>query len=392
MRILMVLTQPLDPTTGGVQMSTVKMARMLSGQGDEVAVYSFARSGHADTRHAKLFTAPEAGNLGNRANHSALAGCLQDYSPDVVINQMAYEHVITDTLEAHSTAARIGVLRNTLFSVRNNLNRYADSLLPARLGKFVKNPIGRFGLLLLHKRRHARDLRRILKSYDRFVMFAKPNLAELAYFVNDYDRRKVALIPNSIPSVAAEVPTKQKRILWLARVSEHQKRADLILPLWRRINSELTDWRMDVVGDGLMLDVLRSQAVEEGLTGIQFHGRQPSQPFLEKASIFVMTSDFEGFANTLIEAQSQGAVPVAFDTFPMLRWIVNDGRDAVVVPKDDVDGMATVVTDLAKTEDRRYELARGALVNAERFTESTVAGLWGQLVEEVVGAREKSRK
>jgi len=387
MRILMVLIQPLDPTTGGVQMSTVKMARMLAGQGYEVAVYSFARSGHVDTPHATLFSAPEDGNLDNPANLGALTECLREYAPDVVINQMAYEHVITDALEAHSAAVRIGVLRNTLFSVRDNLNRYADSILPPRLAKLVKNPIGRFGLLFLHKCRHRRDLRRILKSYDRFVMYAEPNLAELTYFVKDYNRRKVALIPNSIPSVATELPTKQKRILWLARVSEHQKRADLILPLWRRINSELTDWRMDVVGDGPMLEVLRRQAAAEGLSGIQFHGRQPSQPFFEQASIFIMTSDFEGFGYTLIEAQSQGAVPVVFDTFPMLRWIVNDGRDAVVVPKDDADGMATAVIDLGKTADRRYQLAQGALVNAERFTESTVAGLWGQLVEDVVTDR-----
>ena len=383
-RVLMVLTPPLDPTTGGVQMSTVKMARMLAGQGYEVAVYSFVETGHVEQSEAKLFTAPEAGNLGNLANVAGFAGCLAEYAPDVVINQMPYEHAITDTIAEHSNAIRIGCLRNTLYSVRNNLDGYGARLLPSRLVPLARNALGRKAVLAFHRRRHAADLRRILSSYDKFVMFAEPNLEELAYFVPDYDRDKIALIPNSIEGVAAEVPHKAKRILWLGRVSEHQKRADLILPLWRQMAEALPDWTLDVVGDGPLLPTIQAQAAAEGLPRIVFHGRQPSQPFFEQAAIYLMTSDFEGFPNTLVEAQSQGTVPVVFDTYPMARWLVRSGDNGLLVEAGDVEAMADQVMALAKDAEGMHSMAEAAINSAAALTEDRVAVAWRSLLEEIM--------
>ncbi|MFM9817516.1 UNVERIFIED_CONTAM: glycosyltransferase [Spiribacter pallidus] len=384
MRVLLVLTPPLDPTTGGVQMSTVKMARMLSGQGYEVAVYSFEKTGHVEHPQASLYPAPESGNVDNPANHAGLTECLRAYAPDVVINQMPYEHVITDTIAANSDAIHIACLRNTLYSVRNNLDGYGARLLPNRLAPLARNPLGRGALLAFHRRRHAQDLRRILSSYDKFVMFAEPNLDELAYFVPDYDRDKIALIPNSIEGVAGQMPDKAKRILWLGRVAEHQKRADLILPLWRQMAEVLPDWTLDVVGDGPLLPTIQTQAAAEGLPRIVFHGRQPSQPFFEQAAIYLMTSDFEGFPNTLVEAQSQGAAPVVFDTYPMARWLVRSGENGVLVPAGDVRAMADQVVGLAKDAEGRHTMAKAAINSAAGLSEDRVAVAWRSLLDGMV--------
>lgn len=383
MRILIVLTPPLDPTTGGVQMSTVKMARMLSSQAYEVGVYSFEKYGHVKQPEVQLYPAPEAGNLGNHANLIGLVDALRAFAPDVVINQMPYEHAIIDTIAEASDAFRIGCLRNTLYSVRNNLDAYGTRLLPYRLAQFARNPLGRNVLLAFHRRRHAGDLRRILASYDRFVLFAEPNLEELAYFVSDYDREKIALIPNSIEGVAERIPDKAKRILWLGRVSRHQKRADLILPLWRQIAEALPDWTLDVVGDGSLLETIQQQAATESLPRIVFHGRQPSQPFFEQAAIYLMTSDFEGFPNTLVEAQSQGAVPVVFDTYPMARWLVRSDENGVLIPAGRVGEMAGAVMALAGDAGRLSTIADAAITSAAALTEDRVAVAWRSLLEQV---------
>ena len=39
-----------------------------------------------------------------------------------------------------------------------------------------------------------------------------------------------------------------------------------------------------------------------------------------------MTSAFEGFPNTVVEAQSFGCVPFLFNTFSIAPWMVNDGK------------------------------------------------------------------
>ncbi|TVS00479.1 MAG: glycosyltransferase [Rhodobacteraceae bacterium] len=385
MRILITLTPPLDPSTGGVQMSTVKLSRMLSPFGHEISVFSFANDGHIDQPTCEVVGAPFAGGVAEPRNLDALAAHLQRFKPDVTINQMPYEHPIGTVLRQYPAPA-LGCLRNTLYSVRNNLDAYAERSLPAAFVPLGKTALGHQLLLARHKRRHAADLRRILATYDRFVLFAEPNLEELRFFVPEFDLGSIVLIPNSIPDVAPEVPAKEKRILWLGRVTRTQKRADMILPLWERLAARLPDWEFDVVGDGDLGDALRREAAQKGIPRITFHGKQVSEPFFRRSAVFIMTSEFEGFPNTLVEAQSRGAVPVVFDSYPMASWLVSNDQNGALVKTGDLAAMEAAIMDLCTSPDKRERMAKAALISAEQFTEARVAGKWQSLLEEVVSS------
>ena len=385
MRILITMTPPLDPTTGGVQMSTVKLSRMLAPLGYEICVFSFAQDGHVVQPTCSYVAAPYAGGVAEPRNLQALSAQIERFRPDVTINQMPYEHPIGKVLRVHP-APTLGCLRNTLFSVRNNLDAYATRCLPGPLVPLGQTALGHRVLLARHRRRHTADLRRIIATYDRFVMFAEPNLDELRFFVPDFDPQKIALIPNSIPDVLPAPPAKENRILWLGRVTRTQKRADLILPLWQRLAAHLPDWHFDVVGDGDLLPALQAEAERSSVPRITFHGRQISEPFFRRAAIFVMTSEFEGFPNTLVEAQSRGAIPVVFDSYPVVRWLVDDGKDGVLAPTGDLAATEAAIMDLCQSPQRRTTMARAALDAADRFTEARVAGKWQALLDEVTAS------
>lgn len=385
MRILITLTPPLDPSTGGVQMSTVKLSRMLAKFGHEISVFSFADHGNIDQPTCEVVGAPFTGGVAELRNLDGLASHLQRFKPDVTINQMPYEHPIGTVLRQYPAPA-LGCLRNTLYSVRNNLDAYAERCLPTALAPFGKTALGRQLLFARHKRRHDADLRRILSTYDRFVMFAEPNLEELRFFVPEFVPGSIALIPNSIPDVAPELSPKQKRILWLGRVTRTQKRADMILPLWERLAARLPDWEFDVVGDGDLVAPLRREAAQRGIPRFTFHGKQVSEPYFRKSSVFIMTSEFEGFPNTLVEAQSHGTVPVVFDSYPMASWLVSNDKDGALVKTGDLVAMEAAIMELCTSRDKREQMARAALKSAERFTEARVAGKWQALLEEVVSS------
>ena len=382
MRILITLTPPLDPTTGGVQMSTVKLSRMLAPFGHEIHVFSFAQDGNVDQPTCTVAGAPAPGGVSEPRNLQALAAQIDQFRPDVIINQMPYEHPIGAVLQQYPIP-RLACLRNTLYSVKNNLDQYAARSLPGPLVPFGKTALGHKLLLARHKRKHAADLRRILATYDRFVMFAEPNLNELRFFVPEFDPGAIALIPNSIPDVAPELPEKENRLLWLGRVTRTQKRADLILPLWAKLSARLPDWQFDVVGDGDLVAPLRREAAQKGIPRITFHGKQVSEPFFRKSAVFVMTSEFEGFPNTLVEAQSRGAVPVVFDSYPMAGWLVRDGQDGALVPTGDLAATEAAIMDLCTSQEKRAAMAQAALNSAARFTQARVAQQWQSLLEEV---------
>lgn len=381
-RILIVLTPAFDPNRGGVQMSTYKLGRWFAAQGYAVGVCSFAREGHIEQKFLSLFAVPEEGGSAVHANRRELGRVLNAFKPDVVINQMPYEHGIGEVLREEKSYLLLGCLRNTLYSVRNNLDAYGQQLLSGWVAWAFRNPLGRGVLLQLHRWRHQRDLRRILETYDRFVMFGPPNLEELEYFVPEFDRDKIRLIPNSIPTVLDVTPEKEKRLLWLGRVGYGQKRAELILSVWKRVTEKLPDWRLDVVGDGPALADIRRAVEEQSIPRVGIHGKQVPDEHYRRSAIFFMTSAFEGFPNTLVEAQSFGVIPVIFDSYPVAHWIIESGRNGFLIQPFDVEAMAEKIIEIAEAEtEDRDRLAQQTLDSARRFEIGRVGAMWLELFE-----------
>ena len=379
-RIMIVLTPAFVPTAGGVQMSTSKMARWFSFVGHEVKVFSFATSGNELPAYAEVSHAEKPGGSTLPANLANLIEAVRGFRPDVVINQMPYEHAIGEMLLKEKNYLLLGCLRNTLYSVKGDLDGFINRAIPHFLRPFLRNPLGRAALLKRHRRAHAGDLQRILETYDYFVMFGPPNLEELQYFVPGYDREKIRLIPNSIPEVADSPPRKEKRLLWLGRLSRAQKQAELIPEVWRRVSERLPDWQLDIVGDGPDRAEIERQVTESGLPRVNFHGRQVPDDYYRRAAIFFMTSAFEGFPNTLVEAQSYASIPVVFESYPVASWIVDDGKSGFLIEPFDVEAMAERIVDLA-THPERARFAEQALESARRFHIDRVGEKWQELFE-----------
>lgn len=388
-RILIVLTPAFQPNAGGVQMSTQKMGQKFAQIGHEVSVFSFKDQGHADFDFGRLDSASEPGGKRNPANLSALERVLADFQPDVVINQMPYEHEIGQVLKENKRYLLLGCLRNTLYSVRGNLEAYVARTAPGPLKHLCGWKPVQQAFLALHRRRHRADLVRILDTYDHFVMFGPPNLEELRYFMPELREDRVRLIPNSIPEVADSPPPKEKRLLWLGRVAHEQKRAELILPIWQQVSEALPDWELDVVGDGPLLDDLKRRAGNQSLPRIHFHGRQVPDDYYRRAAVFFMTSAFEGFPNTLVEAQSHAAIPVVFGSYPVASWIVEHGASGYLVEPFDVEAMGGRIVELARHPERKA-LAERALESARRFHIDRVGQMWQELFEAEVPRHRQS--
>ena len=370
-------------------MTTAKLSAWFARQGHDVSVFSFEGGSGADPG-VKLYR-PQVFKDGVREQPlDALGRVIESMRPDVVINQMPYLTELAVFLDSRrSEFLLLGCLRNTLFSVVSNLGAYRQQLVPATLARWVPDFILDFGLLRFHRWQHGRQLRQILGRHDRFVMFGPPNLDELRYFVPDFDPSSVALIPNSIPRVLDAVPEKEKRILWLGRLCNQQKRCQLLVPLWQRLCHTLPDWRLDIVGDGPARSELEAAFAAADLVNYEFHGKQAPEPFFDRSAIFVMTSAYEGFPNTLIEAQSYGAVPVIFDNYPIASWVVGNADNGFLIGPFDIRAMAGCIEDLTAAPEKRLELATAALENARRFEIDRVGAQWMNLFKELLPAHSK---
>lgn len=378
-RILIIITRPFDPNAGGVQRSTYKISSYFKNTGHETHIFSFQKTGHKQQEVAQLHTGIAASGIKNKANHQHLKDIIVKIQPDIVINQMPYERQIGITLDAIKKDIPfllLSCLRNTLFVVKLNIESYINSAFPKLIQPLFKNSLGKRLALISHKMKHKSDLKFILDTYDRFILFGPPNLEELKYFVGDYKLDKTHFIPNSILSVQDNIPCKENRILWLSRVTYNQKRADLILPLWKKIMHKLPEWEFDIVGEGDAFNDIKKQIETENIPRIKMYGKQTPYEYYSKSPIYIMTSAFEGFPNTLIEAQSYGCIPIVYNTYPICSWILKDGKNGILIPPYNIEKMAEGVISLANDKSRQNSLMSASLENAREFHLEKVGKKW----------------
>jgi glycosyltransferase involved in cell wall biosynthesis len=381
LKLLIILVPRFDPFSGGVQMSTYKLSKFFAESGLDVSVFSFENVGHKPPKFVEFFHADNAGVNYDSANMNKCRKVVQSINPDIVINQMPYEFKMGDMLREQADLQGFklfGCLRGSFFAVIKNIETYRKTLLPGPLQPFFKNGLGYWLLKKVHIFKHGRDLKHIIDTYDKYVLFGDANRKELEFFIGKYKQNKLAYIANSIPKVLQEVPEKQKRILWLSRVDYRQKHAELIIPLWKLLKDSLPDYEFDLVGDGGALKDIREQADNENLERFIVYGKQKPDEFYRRSPIYIMTSSFEGFPNTLIEAQSFASIPVVFDSYPMIREIVKDDN-AVLVETFNIKKMATEIVELLKDEFRRKNMASNCIKNANRYTIDKVGMEWIKL-------------
>ena len=389
--IAFVFPQPLDPVAGGVQRTTWQLGHYFASQGWRVVFISLAMDGHKPPLVGSLHYPAEDVFADRKALKHFLGEKLGNSMPDVVINQTGLNSEPDRTL---FELRKAGLSYKIICCFRNNPALFLVNhryLVRHLLGKeswllfFIDHPLGWKVLMLWHRLKNMRSFRLALFWSDRFMLLSPTFISELQWYVPDLDESKIVIIPNGfhLPDITG-LPPKRKRFLFVGRLQQAQKNI-LILPvIWAKVLHQLPEWELYIVGDGPDRAELESKIEEMSLERIYLHGKMDPTENYRAAKVFLMVSFFEGFGNTLIEAQMQGVVPVAFRSYSAIDWMLNDGVDAVLVPSFDVDRYAAALVQLATDEDRWASMSAAALSNAQRFSEKAVGDIWQTVLSEVM--------
>lgn len=199
---------------------------------------------------------------------------------------------------------------------------------------------------------------------------------------------KVCAVPNpaAFPPVEnIDFSKKKKELLFVGRLEFGQKRPDLLLKIWARLESRFSDWALRIVGDGPDAERIRALAGTLGLKRVRFEGFCDPKPFYRDAAIFCMTSEFEGFVMVLVEAAAFGCVPVVFNSFASVSDIVVHGENGTLVPAFDCAAYAEELARLMTDAALRERLALAARDRVSAFAPDKIAARWESLFAEILG-------
>jgi glycosyltransferase involved in cell wall biosynthesis len=174
-----------------------------------------------------------------------------------------------------------------------------------------------------------------------------------------------------LEKLAAEPPPREFSAGRLTLISvgrlTPQKRFDVLLQALARVRRDF-DVRLWICGEGPLRRRIARWITELGLEdGVEMPGFCDN-PFalIRQADLFVMTSDFEGLPNALIEAQGLGLPAVATDCPYGPAEIIEDGVTGRLVPMADATAVARAIIEILGDSERRRRMGEEAARRARR--------------------------
>jgi glycosyltransferase involved in cell wall biosynthesis len=230
--------------------------------------------------------------------------------------------------------------------------------------------------------------RSIWQYADKIVLLSPSQIPLFAACAGILPDNRLTAIGNilSFPDYmdAEGIRQKKREVLIVARLEERQKRVSLALKIWELIekSERCEDWQLIIVGTGPEAEYYRQLSVKKQLKRVSFEGRQAPEAFYSRASVFMMTSAYEGFPMTLGEAMQMGVVPLAFDSFSAVHDIIEDGQNGFLFSDNDLHNYADKMLWLMQNEKERQRIAVRTVERSKRFDASYIIREWLTLFDD----------
>lgn len=230
--------------------------------------------------------------------------------------------------------------------------------------------------------------------YRRLDALAVLTRESAAWFQANTGAHLVAVIPNPAPwpllgqeplvSPESVCVPGRKVLLAVGRLVE-QKGFDWLLCAFRTIVQRHSQWDLVILGDGPLRAELERQVKSEGLDGRVFMPGHVGNlaEWYERADLYVMSSRYEGFGNTLAEAMAHGLAAVSFDCDTGPRDIIRHEIDGLLVAPGEPASLAAAMDRLMADRDLRQQFATRAMDARDRFSVQRIARRWEELFAQV---------
>lgn len=195
-------------------------------------------------------------------------------------------------------------------------------------------------------------------------------------------RDRSTVIPNPVIPIGEAIGKRkpEKRIVSLGRLEQKQKRQDILIRAYQMLPEELHDYKLEFWGDGEDREKLESLVREKD--NIHFCGATDDVlSVLKDAALFVLSSDYEGIPNALIEAMSFGIPCISTDCSPGgARMLIESGKNGIIVPINNPSALCNAIAFMLMNPSSAEEMGKEGKKISEKFCEAKIGLLWDKAV------------
>ncbi|MDF9388211.1 glycosyltransferase family 4 protein [Vibrio sp. 1151_11] len=194
---------------------------------------------------------------------------------------------------------------------------------------------------------------------------------------------KIVAIPNPTPfsHMDNNFVEREKIAVSVGRLTE-QKGFDLLLKIWSNVEKTGSEWKLYIVGDGEDKSKLEDLIYRLRLKNAEIKPfTKEVGKYYSSASIYTMTSRFEGFPMVLLEASSYGLPIISFDCDTGPDELIINQETGLLVQNNDLEEYSSQLIQLMNNESLRFEMERKTIREIKKYDVSTISRSWINLIE-----------
>lgn len=163
-----------------------------------------------------------------------------------------------------------------------------------------------------------------------------------------------------------------------------QKNHHMLIDAMAIAIKKFPELKLSIFGSGKLKTELQNHIVNKGLTNniILKENTLDVSSILRTAEIFVLSSDFEGAPNALMEAMAVGVPSISTDC-PCggPKMLLGDNENGCLVPVANVECMAEAICKLHIDKQRQMVYSQRSKIYAERFRINNVFREWQSIID-----------
>ena len=212
----------------------------------------------------------------------------------------------------------------------------------------------------------------------------------MEYYSKGLQKRGV-VIPNPI-FVNGEVPDVdyencEKSVVTVGRLDNEQKRYDIMIQAFKLFSEKHPEYVLKLYGRGVDEKQIEQWVSDAGLCDkVKFMGLT-TQPMQDIAcdGMFLITSDYEGISNSLLEAMAVGLPCVSTDHTPGgARLLITHGENGLLAPVADSEKLANAMCQFAENPDLAKKCGEKAKEVLTRFAPDRIIDMWEEYILKLI--------
>lgn len=229
-----------------------------------------------------------------------------------------------------------------------------------------------------------------IRSLYRFADGAVFQTDGAKKYYSNIVQKKSRVIPNPVTiKWEARFPIDKRcnEIAFVARFNIKQKRQDLMVKAFCKIIEHHKEIKLVFYGDGPDMHLVKEMVRENGLLNkVVFAGRVSDvQQKLKESKLFVLTSDYEGIPNALIEAMAVGLPVVSTDYSPGgAKLLIDNMRNGLIVNRGDVENIANAILFLLDNPETAEQYGKEAQSIIDTFNPNKVIDMWDEFIKDTL--------